>query len=180
MKKIKLIKFTDTDSNYRLMYKWCSQEYIYTWFEQRILSYKEIVEKYKNKLLSNKQQLYIIKYQEELIGYVQIYKYDDIIYEEIENYNNIYEFDIFIGEIKYLSKGIGSKTINLVNEYIFKNNNGDCILLRPFKSNKKAINCYQNNGFKIINEYIGKDSLGNKEPIITLIKERINDDKWQL
>lgn len=53
MSKIDLIEFADKKDNYELMYKWCSQEFIYEWFEQRKLSYKEIENKYKNKLLTN-------------------------------------------------------------------------------------------------------------------------------
>ena len=83
MSKIDLIEFTDKKDNYKLMYKWCSQEFIYEWFEQRKLSYEEIENKYKNKLLANQQQLFFINYNDNKIGFVQIYKYDD-------NYLTIY------------------------------------------------------------------------------------------
>ena len=55
MSKIDLIEFTNKKDNYELMYKWCSQEFIYEWFEQRKLSPNEIEEKYKTKLLNKKQ-----------------------------------------------------------------------------------------------------------------------------
>ena len=77
MNKIDLIEFTDKKENYELMYKWCRQEFIYKWFEQRKLSYEEIENKYKNKILLNQQQLFFINYNENKIGFVQIYKYDD-------------------------------------------------------------------------------------------------------
>lgn len=47
MSKIELIKFDDKNENYELMYKWCDQEFIYEWFEQRKLSLEEIENKYK-------------------------------------------------------------------------------------------------------------------------------------
>ena len=49
MNKIQLIDFTDQEDNYKLMYKWCSQEFVYEWFEQRKLSFNEIVDKYQKK-----------------------------------------------------------------------------------------------------------------------------------
>ena len=79
MSKIDLIEFTDKKDSYELMYKWCSQEFIYEWFEQRKLSYEEIENKYKNKLLANQQQLFFINYNDNKIGFVQIYKYDEKI-----------------------------------------------------------------------------------------------------
>ena len=74
MDKIELIKFTDKKDNYELMYKWCSQDFIYEWFEQRKLSFLEIENKYKNKILNNHQQLFFINYNDNKIGFVQIYK----------------------------------------------------------------------------------------------------------
>ena len=43
MIKFELLK--DKKINYELLYKWCSQEEIYKYFEQRPLSYDEIIRK---------------------------------------------------------------------------------------------------------------------------------------
>ena len=121
MSEIDLIKFTDKKDSYELMYKWCSQEFIYEWFEQRKLSYEEIENKYKNKLLANQQQLFFINYNNNKIGFVQIYKYDDKKSESFKKYDSIYEYDIFIGESEYLSRGIGTQIIKYVNIIFMKN-----------------------------------------------------------
>ena len=39
MNRIELIAFKDEKETYELIHKWCSQKYIYEWFEQRALSY---------------------------------------------------------------------------------------------------------------------------------------------
>ena len=169
MSKIKLIEFTDKKNNYELMYKWCSQEIIYEWFEQRKLSFDEIENKYKNKLLDNYQHLYFINYNDTKIGFVQIYKYDDKKSDKLKKYNSIFEYDIFIGESEYLSKGIGTKIVNYIKNFIYDNYLCDCIILRPFDRNKRAIKCYEKCGFERVDEYIGTDTLGNKEKIIVLL-----------
>lgn len=165
MNKIKLVNFLDNDSNYKLMYKWCSYEFIYEWFEQRKLSYREIVDKYQKKLLLGKQKLFIINYNNKAIGYVQIYLYDDIL----SNYNNVYEYDVFIGEVDYLSKGIGTEIVNYINEYIFKNLLGDGIILRVCKRNVRALKCYWKCGFKIIKEYDDVNTVNEREKYVMLI-----------
>ena len=169
MNRIELIAFKDEKETYELIHKWCSQKYIYEWFEQRPLSYDKIVKKYKDKLLKGKQNLFIINYDNKPIGFVQIYQYSDKVFDEIKTYKNIYEYDLFIGDNKYLNKGIGTKAISIINEYIYDNYSADCIILRPFKRNINAIKCYQKNKFKIIKEYEGKDTLGNKETMVVLI-----------
>jgi len=171
MSKIDLIEFTDKKDSYELMYKWCSQEFIYEWFEQRKLSYEEIENKYKNKLLANQQQLFFINYNDNKIGFVQIYKYDDNKSKTLIKYDSIYEYDIFIGEPEYLSRGLGEKIINYVNNYIYENYLCDCIALRPFKRNERAVKCYEKCGFEIVDEYIGTDTLGNKEKMIVLLNK---------
>ena len=157
------------------MYKWCSQEFIYEWFEQRKLSYEEIENKYKNKLLANQQQLFFINYNDNKIGFVQIYKYDDKKSESLKKYDSIYEYDIFIGESEYLSRGIGTQIIKYVNNYIYEKHLCDCIVLRPFKRNERAVKCYEKCGFEIVDEYVGSDTLGNKEKIIVLLNK---PDRW--
>lgn len=175
MSKIDLIEFTDKKDSYELMYKWCSQEFIYEWFEQRKLSYEEIENKYKNKLLANQQQLFFINYNDNKIGFVQIYKYDDKKSESFKKYDSIYEYDIFIGEVEYLSRGIGTQIIKYVNNYIYEKYLCDCIVLRPFKRNERAVKCYEKCGFEIVDEYVGSDTLGNKEKMIVLLNK---PDRW--
>ena len=172
MSKIDLIEFFDKKGNYQLMYKWCSHKYIYEWFEQRQLTYDEIEYKYRSKIFSKKQDLFFIKYNNIKIGFVQIYKYEDEKISKLKKYDNIYEYDIFIGEKEYLSKGIGSKIIKYVNNYIYNKYMANCIVLRPFKRNKRAIKCYQKNGFRIIDEYDDYDTVGNEEIIVLMINER--------
>jgi aminoglycoside 6'-N-acetyltransferase len=157
---IELINFRDKDEFYLLMYKWCSKEFIYEWFEQRKLSYDEIYRKYRNKLLSRKEKLYIIYYNNKPIGYTQIYKY--------ENSKNVYEYDLFIGEEEYLNKGIGELLVKYINKYIYDNNKVEAIILRPFKRNVRAIKCYLKCGFKIIDEYMGTDTVGKGEEYVVL------------
>lgn len=175
MSKIDLIEFTDKKDSYELMYKWCSQEFIYEWFEQRKLSYEEIENKYKNKLLANQQQLFFINYNDNKIGFVQIYKYDDKKSESFKKYDSIYEYDIFIGESEYLYRGIGTQIIKYVNNYIYEKYLCDYIVLRPFKRNERAVKCYEKCGFEIVDEYVGSDTLGNKEKMIVLLNK---PDRW--
>lgn len=158
-----MISFRDLSSNdFLKLYEWCKQEFVYEWFEQRILSYDEIVNKYERKLKEGKQDLYIILYDDKDIGLVQIYKYND----------NTYEYDLFIGEEEYLNKGIGTKVVNKVNSIIYDKYKVDSIILRPFKRNIRAIKCYLKCGFKTIDEYLGKDTLGNPEMITVLLNDR--------
>ena len=176
-KNIKLRNLKDCKNDYLLLTKWYQNKNVYEWFEQRKLTYKEIENKYRKKLKDNKQSVYIINYNNIDIGLVQIYKYNnDINLYNLKEYKNIYEYDIFIGNIKYINKGIGKNLINAINEFIYKNYKADSIILRPFKRNIRAIKCYQKCNYKIIHEYIDTDTLGNKEDVVVLLH---TIDKWK-
>ncbi len=163
----------DKEEDYKKLYKWCRQKFVYEWFEQKKLSYEEIITKYRNKLRSKAQELLIINYNNLDIGFVQIYKYNNNVeIKKLQKYKNVYEYDLFIGEKEYLSKGLGTKIINLINQKIYEDSRADAIVLRPFKRNIRAIKCYEKSNFKNIYEYIGEDTLGNKEDIVVLLNKK--------
>lgn len=56
---IKFKKLRDSNEHYLKLYNWCKNEFVYEWFEQRILSFEEIVNKYKTKL-KNKNKICIL------------------------------------------------------------------------------------------------------------------------
>ncbi len=174
LKGISLRKMEDNDNEYEKIYNWCQNKYVYDWFEQRILSFDEIKEKYKRKIELKKQDLFVIQFNNQDIGLVQIYKYEkDLLFSDLNCYKKPYEYDIFIGVEEYLSKGIGTQVVNLVNDYIYDNYMADVIILRVFKNNTRAINCYKKCGFEIIHEYIDKDTIGNNQDMLILVKEKI-------
>ena len=161
------------NAEFEQIYKWCENKFVYEWFEQRILSIDEIISKYKNKLEKGIQELFIIQYKSKDIGLVQFYKFEyDINFDELNKYKNIYEYDLFIGEKEYLSKGIGTNVVKLINEMLYSNYKADAIILRPFKRNVRAIKCYEKCNYKLIKEYTGKDTLGNTEVISVLLNTK--------
>ncbi len=173
---IHLRKLRNSKEDYKKLYTWCQNPFVYEWFEQRRLTYDEIVNKYKSKLKEKKQDLYIIQSNQQDIGLVQIYSFDgDLAVPLLHQYKNIYEYDLFIGESEYLNKGIGQKIINSINDMLYKKYGADAIILRPFAKNERAIKCYQKCHFEKIYEYLGKDTLGHEENILVFLNQM---DRW--
>ena len=167
--EISFRKLEDKEEDYLKLYNWCKQKFIYEWFEQRVLTYNEIVNKYKNKLNKKEQDLFIIKYNDLDIGFIQVYKYNDNLPVEV---TNAYEYDMFIGEEEYLNKGIGKEIMNAINNIIYETYKANTIILRPFKRNIRSVKCCLKSGFKEVYEYLGKDTLGNPEMITVLLNDR--------
>ena len=162
----------DNEVEYKMLYKWCSNLKVYKYFEQGILSYEEIVDKYKKRISSDYlTKTKVIIYKTIPIGIVQYYEmnYKDKSYFDLNNYDKVFSIDIFIGEDAYYNLGIGSTIINYISDYLLN----DCkiVALTPESDNVNAIKCYQKCGFKIVKEYNYLDSLGNKTINTLMIKQ---------
>ncbi len=96
---------------------------------------------------------YIIYVDNKPIGYIQLYNAYDFARTEplIGLPSSLGAFDIFIGEVNYLRKGIGSKAIVLFLEE--HGNYYSHILVDPEKTNLAAIRTYEKAGFKKIKEH---------------------------
>ena len=169
---IRLLKNKEED--YKLLYKWYQEEEIYSSFEQRKLNYEEIKEKYYPRTLDNtKIPVYMIEYNNKSIGIIQykmVNEEDKKLYQ-LEG-NNIYEMDIFIGELDEHGKGIGSTAINMLCEILLKEKNADMLVMCPLKDNVKAINCYKKCGFVIKRYFDTNDTIGNNQTYTLMIREQ--------
>lgn len=168
-----LRKLHDSNQDYKLLEKWYQQEEIYLQFEQRKLNYDEIKNKYYKRTLDNALvPVYMIEYNNIPVGIIQ-YK---LIDEELKKIyrlksNNSYEIDIFIGQLKLHNKGIGTKAINILTKYLFREKGADLLVMCPLKDNDKAIKCYQNCGFSLKNKFKTKDTIGVLQEYVLMVKE---------
>lgn len=154
---IRLLKDNPTD--YQYLYSWCQNKEVYTYFEQRILSYEEIVSKYRPRTkITSITPVYIIKYQNKPVGIIQYTKLNNETKEKYCVKKDGYELDIFIGESKYHHLGIGSSAIKLLIKKLKEDNN--IFIMIPETRNTKAIKCYQKVGFTIHKTYHEYDTLG--------------------
>lgn len=172
--KLELRQLIDCDDDYKKLEKWYQEEEIYSHFEQRILKYKEIKEKYYPRTLKEaKIPVYMIEYDKAPIGIIQ---YQLINSENKKlyniNYNKCYEIDIFIGELAMQGQGNGKKAINLLSKYLFKEKNAESLVMCPLKDNITAIKCYEKCGFKINNSFKIEDTIGDLQEYLLMIKEQ--------
>ena len=174
MKEVNIRLLKDTTEDYKLLEKWYQEEEIYTSFEQRKLNYQEIKEKYYPRTLKNaKIPVYMIEYNQKPIGIIQyklVNEEDKKLYRLTGNY--IYEIDIFIGELNEHNKGIGSSSINILSEFLYKEKNAELLVMCPLKQNLKAINCYKKSGFYIKRYFDTKDTIGILQTYALMIKEK--------
>ena len=92
----------------------------------------------------------LIEFEGTSIGYVQFYEIDEEerkLYDYADLKEVIYGMDQFIGEVSYWNKGIGTKLVSSVVEYLIPERKADRIVMDPRTQNKRAIFCYEKCGF---------------------------------
>lgn len=155
-----LKRLEDKEEIYLELEKWYKEKEVNKYFEQRELSLNEIKNKYKERTQkTTKVPVFIIEFNSKDIGIIQ--------YTEKED--KVYEIDIFIGDVSLHSKGIGTKVVTYLSNYLLEK--GKKVIMCPLKENKKSIRCYQKSGFKINKEFIDVDTLGNSQKYVEMSKE---------
>lgn len=145
-----------TSNDFQLMLKWLTDERVLEFYGGRDKKYTlESITKHYTKKWQDEIIRVIIEYNDNPIGYGQIYKMYDELYIEYQypkSNNIVYGMDQFIGETDYWNKGIGTEYIKMILEFLKEEKNADAVILDPIKNNSRAIRCYEKAGFKIIKE----------------------------
>lgn len=153
--KIAIRRMRNDLHDYHLMAKWLTDEKVLEFYEGRDKPYslEKIIEKYAP--IVQAEDLVVpclFLYQGFPIGYLQYYLLSE---DDKQNYGNyrvgengdIYGIDLFIGEIEYWNKGIGTLVVSAILTYLFELQAIN-IVIDPKVWNTRAIRCYEKCGFQ--------------------------------
>lgn len=170
--KFKQLSFEDIP----LIYEWFNLPHVRAYYSLRSWSKDEVLQKLEPYLTGEKPVLgFIIKINNQPIGYIQQYKVIDFPWDNQdlpnEIINNSAGIDLFIGNSDFLGKGFGYKIIKqFLNEQIWPRFNY-CIV-DPQINNKPAIRCYEKLGFKKHKIIETKDALNYDTNLVLMIKHK--------
>ncbi len=90
----------------------------------------------------------IIEYEGKSIGYIQYYELDEDTKKEY-GYEScrIFGTDLFIGEVDYWNRGIGTLLVSSMTEFLIDGMKAVKVVMDPQVWNERAIKCYEKCGF---------------------------------
>lgn len=141
-----------SESDYSYMTKWLNDDLVVEYYGPR-LTLEEVIAKYGPRINHDHYVMpCIVEYKDEPIGYVQYY---EIPKEELKlcGYpveKPIYGIDQFIGETRLWGKGIGTRMINSLLDYLSSRLDATEVILDVKRTNIQAIKCYEKCGFRIV------------------------------
>lgn len=133
------IEYDDTD----MIVKWRNQSFVRNKFIFRELFTREIHEHWMKTMVDTgnvKQFIIYVKEGKQPVGTVYL--------RDIDKKNMRAEYGIFIGEEKFIGKGIGSRSARLIIKYAFEELCLHKVMLKVFAKNEIAIESYKKAGFK--------------------------------
>ena len=163
-----------TEQDKPLLLKWLTDERILNFWEGKstVYTFKKVTEDYYSEEDVECIRA-IIEYEGKAIGYVHMYKLNEELLNEYEyplTDKVVYGIDQFIGEPEYWDKGIGTKFMKLVLQYLTKEKNAEIIILDPHADNPRAIHVYEKVGFKKI-KFLPKHELHDGEMVDCYLME---------
>ena len=90
----------------------------------------------------------IFEFEGRAIGYMQYYPVLDGSEYEVEDADGVYGVDLFIGESNFWDRGIGTRAVTLLVEYLLGEIGAVRVVIDPAVTNARAIRCYEKSGFR--------------------------------
>ena len=155
-----------SESHLPLLLKWLETDHVKLWWDQDIKwtleliqdKYSHYIKRYKrlqlaDQVIEKPMYSYVIYADNKPIGYVQYYDKHDFPpkqgYDTSELPQSCAGLDYYIGEVDFIGKGIGSKTLERFIEF-YVAQKFDYVFVDPDTGNNNAISSYKNVGFTII------------------------------
>ncbi|WP_343327796.1 GNAT family N-acetyltransferase [Lentibacillus saliphilus] len=140
-----------TQHDKHLLVKWLSDPSVLAFYEGRDNPYDlKRVDEHFFQTEKNVQRC-IVTYQNTPIGYIQYY----LVTSETSKLNlgtgRHFGMDLFIGERDFWNKGIGTKLVQGMVDYLIAEEQADQVIVDPQITNKRAIRCYEKCGFQKVN-----------------------------
>lgn len=175
---------TLTEEDFSLMLKWLTDERVLEFYGGRDKRYTlETLKEHYTKPWKDEVIRVIIEYCGKPVGYGQIYKIYDELYDDYHYQKSneiVYGMDQFIGEVDYWNKGIGTMYTKLIFNFLKNEKNADAVILDPHKNNIRAIKMYQKAGFRIIEDLSEHELHEGKKEDCYLMEYRYDDNLTNL
>ena len=104
----------------------------------------------------------IVELDGEPIGFIQFYRWasypDEAEIVGIPFDERTYGLDVFIGVAGMIGKGIGTKVMKALSDYLIKEKAASSVVLTTDLDNHAAIRCYEKAGFRKVKEVLDTDT----------------------
>ena len=150
-------KMQNTEHDFHRMLRWMIDPQTMRYWEgmQEIYTYERVAQEFAEHLAEGVTPC-IIAYAGTEIGYCQFCLLSAELFavpeEEYVKFvrpaDRVYGIDIFLGEVEYRDRGIGTACLKALMRALFEAYGADALMIDPKTHNARAIRCYHKCGFQ--------------------------------
>jgi len=172
-------RMLDNPRDYDLIVRWRNLPHVRYWWDpdDPPLTRDTAIDEYRQDTLSDgPTTACIVELQGKPVGFMQFYQwssygpYASAIGIPFDAY--CWGIDIFIGEPDQVGRGLGTRMVNLLCEYLEKEHNVSAVTLTTEVDNAVAIRCYEKAGFVRVVEVRDTDTR-NGERVMSWVMTRM-------
>ncbi len=159
------------ESHIPLMHRWLSDGEAFRWYGRQPATEEGIRQKYLITKPRTQTRCFIVRKDEDPIGYLQYYRISDHpAYRCLVGAGpHDYGMDLFIGRDDRIGRGVGTRIVAAaLRELIFAHADAERCLVDPSPENKRAIRCYEKCGFQHVRTVVAND--GEQEYVMVVEK----------
>ncbi|RIW32070.1 GNAT family N-acetyltransferase [Bacillus salacetis] len=166
---IRLMNWDDID----LMVKWLNDSNVLEFYEEPPSTKQRVIKKYGPRIDGHHYVVpCIVEYSRQPIGYIQYYK---VPQSELKRYgldeDHYFGIDQFIGDTRLWGKGIGTRMIQMMLQYLLERG-ASKVVLEVKKVNERAISSYKKCRFEKVSDLdYESDLMVWAAPVNSLIKD---------
>lgn len=163
-------------SHFALIHKWFNKPHVQAFYSLRPWTLEDVNNKLTPYLQGKKQMnCYVTCHEKQPIGYIQRYSLQDFPWENQDLPDEVIReaagIDLFIGEEKYLGKGLGCEILKcFLEKYVWPFHR--YCFADPDSRNEASIRLFQKCGFILHKQISSKDSLHRNVSLQLFVKER--------
>lgn len=172
-------RLRDDDADYDRIAKWRSLPHVHRWWDPDLPAptTESVREEYRpDTAPDGLTKACIIERRHVAIGFIQFYKWisyaDEAKEVGIPFDDRSYGLDIFIGDPNEIGKGVGTRVVRLLSDYLIRELDASSVALTTDLANRVAQRCYEKAGFRRVKEVLDTDTYkGERVRCWLMVKE---------
>lgn len=158
-------RMQDDDNDYSLMVAWRNSPHVRRWWDPDLpaATLESIRDEYRGDTTPDAASTAcIVELAGQTVGFIQFYRWSS--YAEAAREVGIpfdpaaFSLDVFIGDENLVHKGLGTRVVTLLSDYLINELNASSVSLTTDLANGAARRCYEKAGFKKIKQVLDTDT----------------------
>ena len=175
-------RLRDDDRDYARVVEWRNRPHVRRWWDPDLptATLESVTEEYRPDTLPDAAStVCIIELDRRPLGLIQFYKWASYAAEANEvgiPFDDLtYGIDVFIGDPDLVGRGLGTRVVRLLTDYLINELDASSVALTTDLENHGAQRCYEKAGFKKVKEVLDTDTYqGERVRSWLMVKDEVS------